>query len=138
MVHGEIAYTMAKYLYKQVKSKDIGMSVNLQNIEYHEPVVARKSTDQKQMIKPEVIGETNSNTVQFRWYDTESEHWDSCASITFEDTDSWLADWSRICHLVNARVESLQEAAEGGRASKLSRQLAYRLFANLFDWCNTR
>ena len=134
MVHGEIAYTLAKYLFKKVHNVDINLNMSLQNFEYHEPVVARKSTDQKQVIHTEATLEPTSNVVQFRWFNVESEHWYSYASITLEDADSWIADWSRIAHLVTSRIESLQESAEKGRASKLSRELAYRLFANLVDW----
>ena len=134
MVHGEIAYTLAKYLFKKVHNVDINLNMSLQNFEYHEPVVARKFTEQKQVIHTEATLETTSNVVQFRWFNVESENWYSNASITIEDTDSWLADWSRNAHLVTSRIESLQESAEKGRASKLSRELAYRLFANLVDW----
>ena len=134
MVHGEIAYTMANYLYKKLKGDPTNISLNLQNFEYHEPLVARKSTDQKQVMHTEGILRSDSNTAFFRWYDVESGHWYSYASITFEDADAWMADWSRSTHLITSRIEHLQEAAETGRASKLSRQLAYRLFANLVDW----
>ena len=82
----------------------------------------------------EGILRSDSNTAVFRWYDVESGRWYSCATITFENANVWMADWSRNTHLITSRIEYLQEAAETGRASKLSRQLAYRLFANLVDW----
>ena len=134
MVHGEIAYTMAKYLYEKLGGDSTNLSMNLQNFEYHEPLVARKSTDQKQMMHTEGTLQSDSNTVFFRWYNVESNHWYSSAAITFENADAWMADWSRITHLITSRIEDLRRAAETGRASKLSRQLAYRLFANLVDW----
>ena len=134
MVHGEIAYTMAKYLFKKVHNVDINLNMSLQDFEYHEPVVARKSTEQKQVIHTEATLEMASNVIQFRWFNVESEHWYSSASVALEDADSWLADWSRNEHLVTSRVESLEESADKGRASKLSRELTYRLFANLVDW----
>ena len=134
MVHGEIAYMMARYFYKRLRGDPSNISLNLQNFEYHEPLVARKSTDQKQMMHTEGILHSDSDTVFFRWYNVESDHWYSSATITFENDHTWMADWSRSTHLITSRIEYLQEAAEAGRASKLSRQLAYRLFANLVDW----
>ena len=125
---------MAEYLHKKFRGYPANNSLNLQNFEYHEPLVARKSTDQKQMMHTEAILRSDSNTVLFRWYNVEADHWYACAAITFESSDAWMADWSRSTHLITSRIEYLQEAAETGRASKLSRQLAYRLFANLVDW----
>ena len=134
MTHGEIAYAMAEYLYKQVKSEEIGVNMNLCNFEYHEPVTARKSTEQKQLIHTEATWETTSSTIQFRFQNVESEQWYCHASIMFEDSNAWLADWSRTSHLINSRIECLREAADSGLANKLSHQMAYRLFANLMDW----
>jgi iterative type I PKS product template protein len=134
MVHAEIAYTMARYLYKKLRPNDAEISMNLQNFEYHEPVVARKSTDREQIIHTEAVLDLFSNRVHFRWFNVEAGHWYSCATIDFESADFWLADWARVAHLVTCRIDSLKELADRGKASKLARQLAYRLFASLVDW----
>ena len=125
---------MAEYLYKKLRGDPAKKSLNLQNFEYHEPFVARKSTDQKQMMHTEAILRSDSNTALFRWYDVEANTWYGCAAITFENSDDWMADWSRSTHLITSRIDYLREAAETGRANRLSHHLAYRLFANLVDW----
>ena len=134
MVHAEIAYTMARYLYRKLGPDDAEIGMNLQNFEYHEPVVAQKSTDSKQMIHTEAVLDLSSNRVRFRWFNVEADHWYSYATIDFESVEFWLADWARTAHLVTCRIDSLKELADRGQASKLSRQLTYRLFANLVDW----
>ena len=134
MVHAEIAYTMARYLCRKLGPDDAEIGMNLQNFEYHEPVVAQKSTDSKQMIHTEAVLDLSSNRVRFRWFNVEADHWYSYATIDFESADFWLADWARTAHLVTCRIDSLKELADRGQASKLSRQLTYRLFANLVDW----
>ena len=125
---------MAEYLRKKHIGDLADNSLNLQNFEYHEPMVARKSTDQKQMMHTEAILRLDSNTVFFRWYNVESGNWYASAAVTFENSDTWIADWSRSTHLISSRIDFLHEAAEAGRASKLSRRMAYKLFANLVDW----
>ena len=125
---------MAEYLYKKLRGDPANNSLNLQNFEYHEPLVARKSSDQKQMMHTEAILRSDSNTAFFRWYNVETDNWYASAAITFENSNAWMADWSRSAHLITSRIDYLKEAAETGRASKLSQQLAYRLFANLVDW----
>jgi iterative type I PKS product template protein len=134
MVHAEIAYTMARYLYKKLRPNDAEIGMNLQNFEYHEPVVARKSTEREQIIHTEAVLDLLSNRVHFRWFNVEADHWYSCATIDFESADFWLADWARAANLVTCRIDSLKGLADKGQANKLSRQLAYRLFANLVDW----
>jgi iterative type I PKS product template protein len=134
MVHAEIAYTMARYLYKKLRPNGAEIGMNLQNFEYHEPVVARKSTDREQMIHTEAVLDLFSSRVRFRWFNVEADHWYSCAMMDFESPAFWLNDWARAAHLVTCRIDSLKELADRGQASKLSRQLTYRLFANLVDW----
>lgn len=134
MAHGEIAYTMADYIYKKLGGDPANNSLSIQNFEYHEPLVARKKTDQKQMVHTEAILRANSNAASFRWYNVDADQWYAYATVEFENSDGWMADWSRSTHLVTSRINYLQEAAETGRASRLSQQLAYRLFANLVDW----
>lgn len=134
MAHGEIACTTANYLYKKLGGDPAKNNLSIQNFEYHEPLVARKKTDQKQLLHTEAVLRANSNTVSFRWYNVDADQWYAYASVVFENSDGWMADWSRSNHLVTSRINYLQEAAETGRASRLSQQLAYRLFANLVDW----
>ena len=125
---------MAEYLYKKLGGDPANNSLNIKNFDYHEPFVACKSTDQKQMMHTEATLRSDSNTAFFRWYDVEANNWYASAAITFENSAAWMADWSRSTHLITSRIDYLQEAAETGRASKLSQQLTYRLFANLVDW----
>lgn len=134
MAHAEIAYTMAAYLFKKVRGDPANGSLSIHNFEYHEPFVARKTAGQKQLLHTEAILRPGSNRVMFRWYNVETEHWYASAAVAFEDSDAWMADWSRSTHLITSRIEYLQEAAKIGRASKLNQRLTYRLFANLVDW----
>ena len=134
MIHAEIAYTMARYIYRKLRLNDPEIGMNLQNFEYHEPVVARKFTDLAQIIHTEAVLDPFSNRIHFRWFNVDTDHWYAYATIDFESADSWLADWARTAHLVTCRIDSMKELADRGQASKLSRPLAYRLFANLVDW----
>lgn len=138
MAHGEIAYTLAKYLHQNFRGDQTDGSLNLQNFEYHEPHVARKSksktSDQKQMMRTEAILYSNTNTVFFRWHNVATDHWYASAIITFENSDDWTTDWSRSAHLITSRIESLQQGTVTEHTSKLSKTMVYRLFANLVDW----
>src|SRR5579871_4667255 len=134
MVHAEIAYTMARYVYKKLRPNSTEIGMNLQNFEYNQPIVAQKSTHLEQKIHTEATLDPFSNRIHFRWLNTETDHWYSYATIDFENVDFWIADWARTAHLLTCRIDSLKELADTGQASKLSRQLAYRLFANLVDF----
>ena len=86
------------------------------------------------MVHTESVLRVGSNTASFRWYNVDADRWYAYATVEFENSDGWIADWSRSNHLVTSRISYLREAAETGLASRLSQQLAYRLFANLVDW----
>lgn len=57
------------------------------------------------------------------------------ANIIIGDSQTWLSSWSPMAHLIQHRIEMLETLAEQGHANRLSRNMAYTLFAkNLVDY----
>jgi acyl carrier protein len=52
------------------------------------------------------------------------------ANIYYGDAADWLASWAPMAHLVQGRIEALEQLAREGTANRFSRSMAYRLFAN--------
>jgi monodictyphenone polyketide synthase len=59
------------------------------------------------------------------------------AKLIFGDSQAWLASWSPMAHLVQHRIEMLEQMAAKGQANRLSRNMAYTLFADkLVDYAD--
>ena len=59
------------------------------------------------------------------------------AKIVFSDSMQWISSWSPMAHLVQHRIEMLETLAAQGQANRLSRNMAYTLFANnLVDYAD--
>jgi iron transport multicopper oxidase len=54
--------------------------------------------------------------------------------VTFGTGAKYLSEWSRNAYLVQSRIEWLQDAEKQGKAHKIGRGLAYKLFAALVDY----
>ena len=54
--------------------------------------------------------------------------------VYFGDTEEYHADFQRTAYLIQSRIDWLQEAERSGKASKINRGLAYKLFAALVDY----
>jgi len=54
--------------------------------------------------------------------------------VFYEDIEQWVCEFDKVSYLIKSRVDYLMEAEKTGRASKISRGLAYKLFRSLVDY----
>lgn len=54
--------------------------------------------------------------------------------IEYGDTESWLADWSRLAYLFRSRIDVLAQGADVGKYKKVSRVQAYEAFSSLVQY----
>jgi asperthecin polyketide synthase len=67
---------------------------------------------------------------------TRSQHAFASATVIYEDLHAWQKEWRRTKHLVIGRISTLSSLATSGVASKLSRNMVYRLFQNVVDYAD--
>jgi len=99
--------------------------------------VAQKKAKTPQLIQVSATtGDIHGNgTVQFVWHNVLSsgavadDHF-ATATIEYGSASAWLASWIPAAHLVQGRIEALERLAERGVVNRLSRNMAYSLFAN--------
>lgn len=59
------------------------------------------------------------------------------ASIYYGDAVEWRNSWMPVTHLVQGRIDALEQMASEGKANRLSHKMAYTLFANnLVDYAD--
>ncbi|KAH7564262.1 hypothetical protein BM1_01309 [Bipolaris maydis] len=142
-IHAEIAYTLGEYLYRKFYPKTKRVDMNMSNLHVTSALIAKKhSMDTPQSIQ--VTASTNdikSGTLDLTWQNVEEDGSLSepfaTANLEYGNADDWLSSWSPMAHLVQHRIESLEQLAAEGKANRFSRNMAYTLFAkNLVDYAD--
>ncbi len=141
-IHADIAYTLGEYLYRKFYPNAGKPDMNVSNLVVTKGLVAQKgSTTKPQLIQ--VTAHTtgiHSGLVDLTWQNvhgdgTASDEPFATATLAYGQGDQWLASWAPMAHLVQHRIAELESLATQGRASRLSRNMAYTLFGkNLVDY----
>nr|AGI60157.1 type I polyketide synthase PKS5 [Dolichousnea longissima] len=134
-IHADIAYTLGDYLYKKLKPDTKIFGMNVANLEVSKGLVAQKSPKTHQLIQVSAVtADIHSGTVNLKWHTVHSngtvDDPFASANIYYGDPDEWLTSWVPSTHLVQGRIQTLEQLAEEGTANRISHSMAYRLFAN--------
>ncbi|PNP49295.1 hypothetical protein THARTR1_09963 [Trichoderma harzianum] len=148
-IHADIAYTLGKYLYENLRprSKTGGAAVDMEvyNLFVREGMVAQKNTKVPQLIQVSIsTSDIDSGVANLEWHNLTSdasalaeEEPVVTAQVRFGSAADNLTSWTAVKHLVQGRIETLEQLAEKGVANRLSHSMAYLLFANnLVDYAD--
>lgn len=87
------------------------------------------------------ISDIDSGVAHLKWYNVtpsgEVEDPFASAELYFGDAKAWLDSWAPMAHLVQSRIEALEQMSVRGEATRFSHNMAYRLFGNnLVDYAS--
>ncbi len=78
--------------------------------------------------------DVHSGVVDLTWQNVDNDGNEeepfATANLYYGDASEWLASWEPISHLVHSRIGELEHLAAQGKANRLSRNMAYTLFAS--------
>nr|QZS37281.1 non-reducing polyketide synthase [Talaromyces sp.] len=141
-IHADIAYTLGEYLHRKLRPKTKQVHMNIINLHVTKGLVAQSDTQTPQLIR--VTATTvniDSGIVDLTWQNVDNDGSASepfaTARIIYGEASEWLSSWIPMAHLVQGRIEALEHMAAAGQANRLSRNMAYTLFAsNLVDYAD--
>jgi iterative type I PKS product template protein len=111
--------------------------MNITKLEVLQGLIANSDTSTPQLINIKATTDLRNSNTTLHWYNVGEESHFASAIVEYGNNDVWLSEWDRLTHLVASRIETLQLMANNGTASKLSRNMVYRLFANLVDYADS-
>ncbi|KAK7754177.1 Type I Iterative PKS [Diatrype stigma] len=145
-IWADMAFTVGKYLRDQVgpKSPNSIMSVNDLVIAEGQVAKSRDGNGGTQLLQLEATLDRGTGSMAVQLYNASddggtraSEPYGTCWVSFAEDSGAaWLWEWGRVAHLVAGRIGALERLAAEGRASRLSRNMAYTLFKNVVDYAD--
>lgn len=130
-----MAMTLCDYAYKLVRPDATDLATNVSNMHVPKSLIARADgASQILRVTANVnVAQGYADLVFSTGEDATKVDHANC-HVTFSTGSKYLADWSRNAYLIQSRIEWLQDAERQGKAHKIGRGLAYKLFAALVDY----
>ncbi|OKL55335.1 hypothetical protein UA08_09374 [Talaromyces atroroseus] len=134
-IHADIAYTLGNYLYRKLIPTAQEVYISISNLAVTKGLIAQTNKKVPQLFRVTAItADVGSGVVDLTWQnvDTDGNVDDpfATANIHFGDVSDWLSSWAPIAHLVQSRIETLEQLAAQGQASRFTRNMAYTLFGS--------
>lgn len=135
-----MAFTVGDYLRNQVMPKQKNLVMNVRDMVILEGQVAKSGrSGGTQLLQLEATLDATTRTMPVKLYNASddgvrSEEPYGSFCVVFEDASSWQREWARVEHLVTGQIRTLQSLATEGKASKITRNMAYTLFKNVVDY----
>ncbi|KFY25113.1 hypothetical protein V493_04828 [Pseudogymnoascus sp. VKM F-4281 (FW-2241)] len=134
-IYADMAMTVCEYAYKLVRPDVENIGINVASMEVIKPLIARPDgTSQILKLTANIDASRSSAKLIFSSGSDKARVDHAHCVVTFGDCATWLLEWERIAYLIQHRIDSLKNAEKNGKASKIGRGLAYKLFAALVDY----
>jgi iterative type I PKS product template protein len=134
-LYADMAMTVCDYAYKLLKPGTQKIGLNVANMEVPKTLIF----DEK--LEAHILRCSVKANVSLGYADVvfhtgggakKTEH--AFCKVYYGDQDQWASEFDRVNYLIKSRIEHLLEAEKTGKASKIGRGLAYKLFAALVDY----
>lgn len=90
-----------------------------------------------QIVQVSASADLKRGLIDMSWYHVladDTEELVATGAVECGDSHVWMTEWADLAHLLTSRMNVLHEMANKGQASRLSRDLIYRLFHTLVEY----
>lgn len=141
-LYGDMALTVADYMYKQLRPGAPEVGYNVSHMEVPKPFIVKfdqPAEGQHLQLEAKVDLETGIANLRFTSVTPEGKQIQEHAHcvVKFEDMSEWHENWDRINFMVKSQVETLHRKTQTSEAHVLQRGIAYKLFKSFVDYSDT-
>ncbi|KAH7326229.1 beta-ketoacyl synthase domain-containing protein [Stachybotrys elegans] len=133
-LYADMAMTVSDYAYKLLRpEQDIGL--NVADMEVPKTLIYDDSKG-PQILHCLVVANVATGTADVSFFVDQgtSRTTHATCRVLFGDKEAWSNDFEKVHYLIHSRVDSLLADEKTGKASKIGRGLAYKLFTALVDY----
>ena len=135
-IYGDMAITVAEYLYKLVRPNAGTVEINVCHMEVFKPLIAndggKGQTLRLWATTPDIT--TGRANLVFSSGSGKGETQHAKCFVDYGSGTTWLAEWQRNAYLVKGRIEKLKQDAGSGKAHRMLRGMAYKLFGAFVEY----
>lgn len=134
-IYGDMALTVCNYLYKLLRPNLDSIGMNVCHMEVFKPFIANEGgKGQSLRLSTNVDLSVNRAVLVFSSGTGKTEVQHAKCHVEFGSEAVWLDEWQRTAYLIRGRIETLMASASTGKAHRMLRGMAYKLFAALVDY----
>ena len=135
-IYGDMALTVGDHLYKLVRPSGETIGMNVCHMEVFKPFIADTSSTTTQIIRLSAKMDlaTNGADLAFSSGSGKSEVQHAKCRLEYGSNSAWLTEWNRNAYLIKGRIDMLKKSASEGKAHRMLRGMAYKLFTALVDY----
>ena len=134
-LYGDMALTVCNYLYKLLRPGVESVGMNVCHMEVFKPFIAKEGgKGQTLRLSTNVDLTVNRAVLVFSSGSNKAEVQHAKCHVEFGSESAWLDEWQRTAYLIRGRIEGLIESASTGKAHRMLRGMAYKLFGALVDY----
>ncbi|KAK7739171.1 Type I Iterative PKS [Cytospora paraplurivora] len=134
-LYGDMAMTVCDYAYKLARPETKSIGCNVSHMKVPKTLIFDESLE-KHVLRLKVMANVEAGHADLVFSSGEGakkqEH--ATCKVYYGNTDEWSSEFERADYLIKGRIEALKAAEKSGKASKVGRGLAYKLFAALVDY----
>ena len=135
-IYADMALTIGDYLYKLLRPSTETVAMNVCHMEVFKPFIANEG-GKGQTIRLSATThdiKTGRANLVFASGTGKSETQHAKCFVDYGSNTAWLAEWQRNAYLVKGRIESLKRDASSGKAHRMLRGMAYKLFGAFVEY----
>lgn len=127
--------TVCDYAYKLVRPNAKNAIMNVSNMQVPKPLIASpEGKSQILRLTAKLDASKSRADLEFSSGDGNQRVVHANCQVLVEDSEKCLSDWARQAYLIKSRIDWLKDAEKQGKAHKIGRGLAYKLFSALVDY----
>jgi iterative type I PKS product template protein len=134
-LYGDMAMTACNYAYKLIRPDAKNIGCNVAHMEVPKTLIFN-DTAESHILRLTVTANAKAGHADLVFHTGEgskrTDH--ATCKVYFNDVDEWQNEFDRVAYLIKSRIDWLKEAEKIGKASKIGRGLAYKLFSALVDY----
>ncbi|KAJ4361108.1 uncharacterized protein N0V89_001677 [Didymosphaeria variabile] len=132
-VYADMAYSAAKYVWKQSHPGREVPGINVSGMNIHSPIILREQSNQQ--IRITAVHEEASTMIRVTCGLSSSNDTSAECSVFYEDCNQWASNWEEQAYFVHSVADRLRaQGTNNGSTERFLRKTAYRMFSRLVDY----
>ncbi|KAK0112637.1 hypothetical protein ONS95_014376 [Cadophora gregata] len=135
-IYAEMAFTAARYIFRQKDGSLTTPPMDLSNMEIFSPFMVKP--DMQRQILRVTATQSSSDPVRIIFHSQTGTEWKEHArcQVSLCDGVKMMEHWNSSAYLIRARSNELQDKARSGNGNvdSISRKMAYKLFKTVVDY----
>ncbi|KAJ6096673.1 polyketide synthase [Penicillium sp. IBT 16267x] len=133
----DMALTLANYLHSKIRPGMPLPPMDLSNVRILKALMPHEHQTGTQIVQVSASADLKHGLIDMSWYHVladDTEELVATGTVECGDSQVWMNEWADLTHLLTSRMDVLNEMANKGQASRLSRDLIYTLFQTLVEY----